>query len=96
MQMQGWMGEGEEGGRVGVGEELAIAGIGEGEEGRGIEREMLKSGSTRGVDGVSAVTVVRGARDVVDGVGVPRASMKSPNRTALPPGGSSALDAAVP
>jgi hypothetical protein len=42
MQMQGWMGEGEEGGRVGVRVELARAGIGEGEEGRGREREMLK------------------------------------------------------
>ena len=72
-----------------MGEGLDRAWDGEGEEGRGVEREIAKSGSIR--DG--AVRVERSV--VVDVDGVRSSAWKSPNNTALPPCGSPALDASI-
>ena len=52
---------------------LARTELGEGVEGRGREREVLKSGSAGRVNGVDDVDVVRVIRDVVDVAMVPRA-----------------------
>jgi hypothetical protein len=47
--------------------------LGEGEEGRGRKREVLKSGPASRVNGVDDVDVARVVRDVVDVARVPRA-----------------------
>ena len=60
------MGEREWGEGVGISVVLAGVELGEGEEGRGREREVLKSGSASIINGVNDVDVVRVVRAVVD------------------------------